>query len=279
LRNKNIFKFNMLHKYALIALFFTFFTVAGKCQNQDSPLPIDSAYTEQNLDSLENQDEDYQPPSKKSQFEEALAKYHQETLETKNFDETSWKKAKEGLDYTIEKEKDLKPKDIKAPNSTFALALIGFLKCFFIVGALGVLVYLIAHFISEGNVFGRKSRRIDAPSVEIDLEHIEENLQESEFDPLIRQAIATKQFSLAIRLYYLASIKELSLAGKIQWKKDKTNREYVREMRPHRLFEPFKNRTAIFEKVWYGDSVLDEAGFTMIQPAFQDLLAQSRTIP
>ena len=213
---------------------------------------------------------------KESQFEKALQKYHQEEVKAKDFDANAWKKAKEGLDYTIEKEKEKPENAAKAPDPSRGLALIWFFKWFFIVGALGILAYLIAHFISEGNVFGRKSRRIDVPSVEIDLQRIEENLQESEFDPLIRQAIATKQFALAIRLYYLASIKELSLTGKIQWKKDKTNREYVREMRTHRLFEPFKSMTTIFEKVWYGDVVLDEANFILIQPAFQDLLNQSR---
>jgi hypothetical protein len=264
----------MRHKYLLIVLIFTLHTEGVKSQTPE--IPIDSAYTEQNLDSLENQDEDFVPAPKKSQFENALQKYRQEAIPPKNFDETAWEKAKEGLDYTVEHKDEIKAKQIKTPNTGFIIALIWFLKWLFIVGALGVLVYLTAHFISEGNVFGRKSRRLADPSVEIDLEHIEENLQESEFDPLIRRAIAAKQFPLAIRLYYLASIKELSLTGKIQWKKDKTNREYVREMRPHRLFEPFKSITTIFEKVWYGDSVLDEAGFTMIQPAFQDLLTQSR---
>ncbi len=267
----------MRNKYILIVLVFTLFTEGVHCQNPDIPyIPIDSSFNELNLDSLENMEEDFVPQAKKSQFEEALQKYHQEEVRAKDFDTNAWKKAKEGLDYTIENEKE-KPKNVaEAPDARVGLALIWFFKWFFIIGAFGLLAYLIAHFISEGNVFGRKSRRIDAPSVEIDLQRIEENLQESEFDPLIRQAIATKQYALAIRLYYLASIKELSLKGKIQWKKDKTNREYVREMRTHRLFEPFRNTTTIFEKVWYGDAVLDEANFTMIQPAFQDLLNQSR---
>ena len=256
-------------------LFFTLFTEGGLCQTPD--IPADSTYIEQNLDSLENLEEDYKPVLKKGQFEDALQKYHEEDVKPKDFDPKTWQKAKEGLDYTLENEKEQKVEKKKENiDPSGALALIWFLKWFFILGALGILAYLIAHFVSEGNVFGRKSRRLDAPSVEIDLQHIEENLQESEFDPLIRQAIASKQYALAIRLYYLASIKELSLNGKIQWKKDKTNREYVREMRPHRLFEPFKNVTTIFEKVWYGDIVLDETGFALLQPAFQDLLTLSR---
>jgi hypothetical protein len=261
-------------KYIFIFFFFTLHTEGGICQNAE--LPMDSTYIEPNIDSLENLDEDYKPVPQKSQYEDALQKYHKEDVQPKDFDPRAWQKAKEGLDYTLEGGKQKKPKKLDAPDPVFGQALAWFLKWFFIVGALGILAYLIAHFISEGNVFGRKSRRIDNPSVGIDLEHIEDNLEESEFDPLIRRAIAARQYPLAIRLYYLASLKELSLKGEIQWKKDKTNREYVREMRPHRLFEPFREITTIFEEVWYGDSLLDETGFTMIQPAFQDLLNQSR---
>jgi hypothetical protein len=265
----------MHSKYVLIFLIFTLFTEGGTCQNVE--LKIDSTYIEPNIDSLENLDEDYKPEPQKSQYEDALQKYHKEQVNTKDFDPSTWRKAKEGLDYTLEAEKKEKPKKQDATlDPALGQALGWFLKWFFIVGALGILAYLIAHFISEGNVFGRKSRRIDNPSVEIDLNHIEENLEESEFDPLIRRAIDSRQYPLAIRLYYLASLKELSLKGRIQWKKDKTNREYVREMRSHRLFEPFREITTIFEKVWYGDSLMDETSFMIIQPAFQDLLNQSR---
>jgi hypothetical protein len=79
-------------------------------------------------------------------------------------------------------------------------------------------------------------------------------------------------------LYYLAIVKELSSANAIEWKKDKTNMAYIREMRKNVLFEPFKHTTSVFERVWYGDSVLQESDFNMIQPVFQDLLNQTRKL-
>ena len=113
-------------------------------------------------------------------------------------------------------------------------------------------------------------------SEEIDLNNIEDNLETAELDPIIKKAIAAKNFPLAIRLYYLAILKELTLAGAITWKKDKTNRIYAQEMQPHRLMEDFRHVTSIFERVWYGDSVLGESAFESIQPSFQNLLNETR---
>ena len=151
-----------------------------------------------------------------------------------------------------------------------------FLKWFFIIGAVVLVAYLILRFVGEGNIFGTKKRRISDPSVKIDLEHIEENLDTAELDPLIRQAIADKNYTLAVRLYYLAILKELHIKGDIAWKKDKTNRTYLREMRENPFFEPFRNATSIFERVWYGSQSVDERNFTMIQPDFQNLLKSLR---
>ena len=217
----------------------------------------------------------------KAAYEEATKQYYKEDIQQKDFDKNDWKKATSGLDYTIEKEdQEKKEKAASSRKNSISPALSGglvaFFKWFFIIAAVGILAYLILKFVGEGNIFGRQSRRVFAPSVQIDLERIEENLNNVELDPLIQHAIAQKQFSVAIRLYYLATIKELNISGAIQWKKDKTNREYTREMRPHRLAEPFQKTTSIFERVWYGDAHVDEATFTLIQPALQDLLKKSK---
>ena len=254
----------------------------GVSQN-DIPVSLDTSFME-NIpqgDSDVNIQEDVPNKPQKSTYEEATKQYYKENIQQKDFDKNDWKKATSGLDYTIEKEEqEKKDRVANSKNNTInpvlSGGLVAFFKWFFIIAAVGILAFLILKFVGEGNIFGRQSRRVFAPLVQIDLEHIEENLNTAELDPLIKQAIAQKQFALAIRLYYLATIKELNILGAIQWKKNKTNREYTREMRPHRLFEPFRETTSIFERVWYGDALVDEATFTLIQPAFQDLLKQSR---
>ncbi len=209
---------------------------------------------------------------RKSPFAAAQQEYLQQPLESKNFDKNRWEQAKLGIDYSSDKiEKRKKETSPRGFNPMWGV-LIVFLKWFFIIGAIVLLAYLILRFVGEGNIFGTKKRRIIDPSVQIDLEHIEEHLETAELDPLIQKAISEKNYTLAIRLYYLAILKELHLKGDIEWKKDKTNRMYVREMREHRFFEPFRDTTSIFERVWYGSQTIGEKQFGIIQPNFQSLL-------
>ncbi len=256
----------------LILAFYT----EGVSQNTDQSVVVDSLSEPNVLDSLEEDVAgiDY------NQLKENEEKYGKEDIKQKDFDKESWQKAKAGLDYTIKKdpkEQEKIRKNTTTPSPKLSGALVEFLKWFFIIGAIILIAFLILKFVGEGNILGKSGKKIYAPSVKIDLEQIEENLQNAELDPFIKQAIAQKQFSLAIRLYYLAIVKELSSSNAIEWKRDKTNMAYIREMRKNVLFEPFKHTTAIFERVWYGDSLLQESDFNMIQPVFQDLLNRTRT--
>jgi hypothetical protein len=217
----------------------------------------------------------------KNPFEDSWQKYYSEDVKQKEFDKDAYQKATSGLDYTIteKKKEEQKKKDGEGkakPNTSSNLSVspgfLSLIQWLVIFGAVILIGYLVYKFADGGNVFARRSRRIDANSVELDLEKIEENLHVVELDPHIKQAIAQKQFGLAIRLYYLAIVKELSAKAVIVWKRDKTNRAYLNEMRDHVHFPNFKTMTGIYERVWYGDSPIDEPIFMMIEPAFKDLL-------
>src|SRR5690606_20447405 len=106
---------------------------------------------------------------------------------------------------------------------------------------------------------------------------IESDFRETDLDKFIRQAIDEKNYALAVRLYYLAIIKELSLSNIIKWKRDKTNESYLRETRETRFFEPFREVTRLFEKIWYGPEKLDEQQFLSIKPKFESLIKLTRS--
>ena len=212
-----------------------------------------------------------------SPYTAAQEKYNKETINQRNIDAEKWRKATAGIDYSDDK---IEKQPLKPRNNSGTMALAGlfleFLKWFFIIGGIALVAFLIYRFIGEGNIFGTRSRKIAVNSEEIDLDTIEENLEKVELDPIIKKAIAAKNFPLAIRLYYLAILKELTLAAAIIWKKDKTNRIYVQEMQPHPLMEKFRQVTAMFERVWYGDTALDETGFEEVRQPFENLLKETR---
>ena len=259
---------------SLLIFFFAAYTEGG-AQNPSETYSDTLLVEELELSDTSEINLDEIAPVFRRNDDESIQKYYQEDIQSKDFDSNEWKKATTGLDYTIEKQKE-KPRSKASPSFNLSPFWFVFIKWFFIIIGVAILAFIVLKFLGEGNVFGRQSRRVYAPSVGIDLERIEEDLQNAEFEALIQQAISKKQFTLAIRLYYLAIIKELNITGAIKWKKDKTNSAYMREMRAHKLFDSFRHITGIFERVWYGDMPLDETGFQSIQPAFQNLLTETR---
>jgi hypothetical protein len=266
-------KFNVI--YILIFLFLRQNT-EGYAQAVDTTTGVEAIPTTEEMDNPRDEllEEEIAKPYT-NPFDDATKKYYSEDVKQQEFDKESYQKATAGLDYSVEKKEEKIPKRSKTTNTPdFYISPFWaqFFQWFFILGAVLLVGFLVYKFVDGGNIFTRGSRKIRADSVDIDLEKIEENLQEIELDPHIKKAIAQKQFALATRLYYLAIIKELSAKNIIVWKKDKTNRAYLFEMRDHKHLKNFKTMTGIYERVWYGDTPIDEPDFMTIQPAFQDLL-------
>jgi len=142
-----------------------------------------------------------------------------------------------------------------------------------IVGvAIAIFAVLLYNVLGSGSIFKPKGKKIRARESDFTIEEIEANIHESDLDKHIREALQQNNYALAVRLYYLAVIKELSLNKWIKWKRDKTNRDYLREMRPTALFNPYQDATRIFERVFYGEASIQEHDFALLKPRFVDLL-------
>ncbi len=108
----------------------------------------------------------------------------------------------------------------------------------------------------------------------ITAENVDAYIHETDLDRFLREALAAGNYALCIRLYYLQTIKALSEKGSIKWSREKTNRDYLREMREHRLGKEFRENTRAFERVWYGNEVLSAASYQEMEPRFKGLLGQ-----
>ena len=71
------------------------------------------------------------------------------------------------------------------------------------------------------------------------MDNLDQYIHETDLERFLREALAQGNYTLAIRLYYLQVIKDLSAKSAIRWSREKTNRDYQRELRSHRLAEPF----------------------------------------
>lgn len=102
----------------------------------------------------------------------------------------------------------------------------------------------------------------------IPYETIEENIHQIDFNGAIAEAVLQKNYRLAVRLYYLKALKELSDAGFINWQINKTNQSYVYELQSSKLNAGFHQVTRQFEYTWYGDFPIDEELFLEIRDSF-----------
>lgn len=202
-------------------------------------------------------------------------KYLSEPIQPQRFDDGAWQKSIEGLNYSIKKKKPpkpIKPKDnVEFKWPELGPGVIVVLKVLAALIVIVILALLLRHYLNAP-----KNRAVKKAIVEdMSIEEIEENLEETELYPYINKAIDHNDYALAVRLYYLEVLKQLSAQRAITWRKNKTNRQYLQEMRSSKHYGEFRILTLIFERVRYGGQQLDQAQFEQIKPGFQAFLQPS----
>lgn len=133
--------------------------------------------------------------------------------------------------------------------------------------AASLLVYVIFKLLGVNllKLFKKEKNTIEVPYSES-----LENIHEINFDEAIENALAVKDYRLAVRLLYLRSLKHLSDNNLISWKIDKTNMAYLNELTDAEQRRQFSILTRQFEYVWYGDFPVDGNSFQDIDNVFQE---------
>ncbi|WP_207493336.1 DUF4129 domain-containing protein [Aridibaculum aurantiacum] len=98
-----------------------------------------------------------------------------------------------------------------------------------------------------------------------------EDIHQISFQEAINDAIAAKDYRLAVRLLYLQSLKIMADNSIIDWKLNKTNSDYVREVKDRPWQPLFSRLTYQFEYAWYGEAHVTAEGFEDLKQAFTQL--------
>lgn len=101
------------------------------------------------------------------------------------------------------------------------------------------------------------------------IEELGEDIHAMDFNRLIDEALAAGDYRRAVRLHYLKNLKELTDRNLIDWRIDKTNYEYLAELRGKPIAEPFREATVAFEYAWYGDVKLTHHLFERLCQRFK----------
>ena len=98
-----------------------------------------------------------------------------------------------------------------------------------------------------------------------------ENINEMNFNALIRSALDNKDYRLCVRFMYLKNLKALSDRKIIEWDVNKTNFSYLNEIKNVDLHGSFLRLTILFDYVWYGHLQLNDESFAEAREQFDKL--------
>jgi hypothetical protein len=140
---------------------------------------------------------------------------------------------------------------------------------YFYYGLMVVALILIIRGLIKADRRGLLFGKIN--SNEIKMSESEEDIIQLNFDELIASAIDNKNYKLAVRYLFLKSLKQLSEKGIIELRNNKTNHQYVSEIKNQGISVAFQIATARFEWVWYGDFPVDEKVMKSSQNDFNKL--------
>ncbi|MCF3111338.1 hypothetical protein LL912_21305 [Niabella sp. CC-SYL272] len=135
--------------------------------------------------------------------------------------------------------------------------------------AIAVFIVLLLWYLAAHNfiLFRKKSTPLNTPAIK----EAPQDIFSIDYAASIHQALQQKNYRLAIRLQYLELLKKLSDRQLIHFLPDKTNFEYLLQMRASNYYDDFFTATRHYEYSWYGLFEVTENMYQKINTTFQQL--------
>ncbi len=99
----------------------------------------------------------------------------------------------------------------------------------------------------------------------------EKDINTTDFDKIISEAVRKGDFREAVRFLYIKLLKLLADKEYVEWKKEKTNKDYKQEMQKNKYAKEFSELTKIYEYVWYGEFDINQDSFNIIYSDYNKL--------
>jgi hypothetical protein len=226
---------------------------------------------------------------------EGTKNYSSEKITIRKFDDNKWKKVvgsadydnlktkpkskakskKETLDSTRSNSRNSRrrqaeqeePDEEEFERTGSASPWTGAISMILFYGIVVCLIGAIIFFIIKNSSWKSNPKRVQ---VDVgDVSHQIEDINELDIDSLLKKTQAAGDYRLALRIYFLGLLKKLNEVGFINWKKDKTNRDYLSELvSQQQYFEDVRKLTLVYERVWYGEHDLPVESYHQLVEAF-----------
>lgn len=197
----------------------------------------------------------HSPTGFKKHYESAAFEY-----EKKSHEKNWWERFKEWL-------VDIVKRLFSFSNNESSLAFIKIAFYCLIALALIFVTYLIVKLLMNKDgqwIFGRNS---DKKILHYD--EIERNLQLVDFEKLIKETLESGENRLTIRYYYLWLLKKMCEKEIIEWDAEKTNTDYLYEIKSENLKNDFTYLSYLYNYIWYGEFEIDQDEFEKAKAVFE----------
>jgi len=90
-----------------------------------------------------------------------------------------------------------------------------------------------------------------------------------------REALNAGDYRSAIRMQFIKVLQILQENNHINWKPEKTNRDYLKELNGTTQKNDFRKLSSIYELVWYGNTKIERESFEQLNPSFEKFINHS----
>jgi hypothetical protein len=87
-------------------------------------------------------------------------------------------------------------------------------------------------------------------------------------EKLLQKALSDGLFTLAVRIRFAWLIQFLDEKGALKFRTDKSNREYIREVKASKFSNEFNHLVMIYEQIWYGNQNISKHEYRTIEEEF-----------
>ena len=98
------------------------------------------------------------------------------------------------------------------------------------------------------------------------------DIEDIDTDTEYQKAVADGNYKLAIRMQFIKILQILTQKEIIEWQNEKTNRDYIREIKDRDTKTAFRTNSNYYEKAWYGDEAIDFSSFRSIDQNLTDFI-------
>ena len=220
------------------------------------------------LDSVAYEVEDYDFESEAIDPESlnSTSTYKSESVQVRKFDRERWKEVIGETDFDEKPIEEKPAKDLNPPSIPWNSGVLRLISYIIIIAIVVAIVFLIAKNSSLTSKPVRKAATTHNISGPV------ENINAIDLDAWLQKAKAEGDLRLAIRVYFLALLRNLNETGKIAWRKNKTNLDYLYELLSKGFYyEEIRKVTLAYEVVWYGERPLSQTAFDELAAEFESI--------